>query len=161
MQNTEYLTFYIKFFFGTDDSDEYFTTYLDLRNGTSRVTLTAYTQDLHEYADFSQRGNYVAFCVGNGKPGLDGNLTRLHILILAKISNYPVMMNYNGNLVFVPVVCKTANNSKNTIKNFRHFVTNLRLMFAAKNCYHFDDNDVETEFGTMSTIIDSTTTLRQ
>ena len=70
-------------------------------------------------------------------------------------------MNYNGNIVFVPVVCKAADNSKESLKNLVLFISNLRLMFAAKNCFNFDDYDIETEFGNMATIINNTANLRQ
>ena len=141
--------------------EEYFVTYTDLRDGESRVSLTAYTAEPHEHADFLIKGPYIVFCVGNGKPGLDGNLTRLHILILAKISNYPVLLNKNGNLVFVRALCKNENPSKDSLRNFKLFVSNSRLMFAYKNCYNFDQYDMDTEFSDMSIIVNNITSLRK
>ena len=150
-----------EFYSSLDVLSSQYITYTDLRDNLSRVSLTAYTEDLHEYADFSIQGEYVVFCVGNGKPGLDGNITRLHILIIAKLSNYPVIMNRNGNLVFVRAICKSENLSKKVIRSFRLFISNLRLMFAYKNCCNFDQEDLETEFSDMATIISNMSSLRK
>ena len=144
-----------------DDDDNVFITYTDLRDADKRITLTAYTKDLHEYADFSQRGPYVVFCVGNGKPGLNGNVTRLHLLTIAKLSNYPVQLNRNGNLIFIRALCKGDRPTKKVLHDFNLFISNLRLMFALNNCSNFDQDDIDYEFSNMTTIIPNKVSLRK